>query len=67
MKFLNPKIALAMLIGVLIYSCRPSYQEAKGGGSVAGQYEAAQLTDAPLVPAPASYSSSQKVIVKLSI
>jgi nitrite reductase (NO-forming) len=66
MKFLYPKIALVLLIGVLIYSCRPSNQNAADDGSVAGQYEA-QLTDAPFVPAPASYDQSQKVIVKLEI
>jgi nitrite reductase (NO-forming) len=47
-------------------SCKQSTRKSDTDNSGNGQYEA-QLTDAPNVPAPASYDHPEKVIVKLEV
>ena len=67
MHILFSKISFALITCLfLLNSCKQSASKATEDDSVVGTYEA-QLTDAPFVPAPASYDHPEKVVVKLEV
>ena len=68
MKFPNIQITvLTLFLSLFLFnSCKNSTKKTENDDSVTGQYEA-QLTDAPYVPAPASYDQPEKVIVNLEV
>lgn len=68
MKFPNIRLtSLTIFLSLIFFiSCKNSTKKTENDDSVTGHYEA-QLTDAPYVPAPASYDQPEKVIVNLEV